>query len=205
MFFRDRFRDLLQESGKRAGFCLRWGPAMWGLFVLTVAVGCTRSAAVQVGEVYAVGVREPNAIPATDAKISDDRLVIGVSVGNRHRAYLLRSFAMPEEFDIETATAAEAQELKRHIVNDLIDGVPITVSHCDDNFFTRVFVGDGDESLRLAVCGRRDGEMDLDLDGERFLQNATDAPLKTHPFRIIEWGRWRTEHPETDIYVGTND
>jgi len=175
----------------------------WVFFALTVASSCTKSEITV--QTYAVGVREPNTISATDARIPADKMVIGVSVGNTHRAYLIDAFRMPREFHIKTATAAETQELGRHIVNDLINGVPISVTHCDDSSCSRVFAGDGNESLDLAVGGWRDGQMDLLLSRECFLQNATDTPLEDYPFEIATWGRWKSDHPETDIYIGPDD
>jgi hypothetical protein len=178
---------------------------MWGLCALSAGVSCTEidTESEVLVRTYAVGVRQPNTISATDARIPSDEIVVGVSVGNTDRAYLIHAFEMPQDFHIKTALPSETQKLGRHVVNDLVDGVPITVTHCDDNCCSRVFTGDGNESLNLAVCGWRDGQMDLQLDGERFLQDAVDAPLEDYPFEITTWGSWKSDHPQTDIYIGT--
>jgi len=176
-------------------------PSAWVLLTLILAASCTKSEITV--QTYAVGVREPKTVPATESRIPDDKLVIGISAGNTHRAYLIDAFKMPREFHIRTATATETQKLGRHVVNDLVDGVPVSVTHCDDSSCTRVFASDGDESLDLAVGGWRDGQMDLLLSRERFLHNAADAPLEDYPFEITTWGRWKSDHPETEIYVGS--
>jgi len=184
---------------------MRWRPGVpkWILYSLVVAAGCTKpDVAVNI---YAVGVREPNAVSAGDARIPDDSKVIGVSVGSVHRAYLIEAFTMPQEFHVDTATPDEIRTLGRHVVNDLISGVPISVTHCDDTSCSRVFVGDGSESLDVAVVGWRDGEMELQLLREFFLQDDTVTPLQDHPFQITSWGRWKSDHPDTDIYVGRDN
>lgn len=175
----------------------------WVLLSLIPIAACTKSDIIV--KTYAVGVREPDTISAADARIPADKMVIGVSVGNTHRAYLIEAFEMPRDFHIKTATSSETQKLGRHVVNDLVDGVPISVTYCDDTSCCRVFTGDGDESLDLAVSGWREEQMELLLSRERFLHSDADAPLEDYPFEITTWGHWKSDHPETDVYVGSVD
>ena len=109
---------------------------------------------------------------------------------------------MPRGFRYDTATPSQLARFGNHVVNDLIDRVPITVTHCEINSCTRVFSGKTSESLDVAVGGVRDGGMELVLDHERFLQHAPESPLADYPFEVMTWERWRFLHPGSDIYVG---
>src|SRR5436309_12308333 len=60
------------------------------------------------------GIRQPKAFPAGAAAVEDDADVIGVSVKGHHRAYCMATMA----------------DLERHVINDLIDRVPVTVTYC---------------------------------------------------------------------------
>src|SRR5438552_2413083 len=84
------------------------------------------------------GIRQPEAVPASAAAVEDDADVIGVSVKGRHRAYC-------------TAAMAEAE---RHVVNDLIDRVPVTVTYCPRTNCVRALTQDDESDEPLDVVGR---------------------------------------------------
>src|SRR5947208_2927435 len=67
----------------------------------------------------------------------DSTLVIGVSAGGRHRAYVLQAFLLNEA----------------RIANDLLGEVPVTVTYCDLSDCVRVFTGPGKGRLRVALGG----------------------------------------------------
>jgi hypothetical protein len=155
-------------------------------------------------QTYVIGIREPETFSATEIAISDDAMVIGVSIGNRHRAYVVEALSPPFGFDIRTADNDQIQKvLARHVVNDLIDDVPVSVTYCDMNKCIRVFGGNGNSSLDLAISGRKDKKMELMLYRKQFLQDASNAPLKDIPFEHTTWREWRFKHPDTDVYGGT--
>ena len=54
-----------------------------------------------------------------------DQPVIGVTAGGRHRAYLVRALSLGA---------------KSHIVNDVVGGVPVSVTYCDIYTCTRLFI-----------------------------------------------------------------
>ena len=189
----------------RRALASRWG---YILLVLTTATGCASSPEVPIEGLddvpaYAVGIREPATMSAADADIPPEKSVIGVCVDNQCRAYLIESFTMQPGHEITLgANDASMQALGRHVVNDLIGEMPISVTYCDSSQCARVFTAEDDESLDLAVGGYHEGEMQLLLLGKRFSQLAADAPLKDYPFEITTWEKWKARHPATDIYVG---
>src|SRR5688572_9755512 len=68
-------------------------------------------------------VRMPAAVVAGDTWLPDDAPVIGVSAGGRHRAYAISAFLA----------------IDRHVANDMLNGVPVTVAYCDLTDCVRVY------------------------------------------------------------------
>jgi hypothetical protein len=144
----------------------------------------------------APGIRQPAALPAAGAaELSDAEPVIGVSAGGRDRAYLVRALAISAKF---------------HIVNDVLGGVPVSVTYCDLYECPRLFTGGATgESLDLSQGGLRSGSMVLKTGGHPYRQD-TGAPLEEeappfpydpYPGDVTTWGAWRGAHPDTDVYV----
>jgi hypothetical protein len=135
--------------------------------------------------------------------VPDDAVVIGVEVGSVARAYVVQAF------EVRNLRPADAQQdpevakvLGRHVVNDVIDGTAISVTHCDRNRCTRVLTdADSAEALEIGVGGWDDGMLLL-IDGERVPQAAQDVPFEDVPFEVTTWEQWREEHPHTDVYIG---
>src|SRR5262249_40673622 len=63
----------------------------------------------------APGIDRPPIVAAGDAGLNDNEEVIGVDVRGKARAYRLSALL----------------DRQHHVVNDLIDGVPVTVTYCD--------------------------------------------------------------------------
>ena len=92
------------------------------------------------------GTRTPPARPAAGAALADDQMVVGVTAGGHSRAYALKamSFSAPS-----------------HVINDVLGGVPVSVTFCDRYHCTRVFTGDTPgEPLELGVDGVKQGGLD---------------------------------------------
>ena len=146
-----------------------------------------------VGASHGGGIFHPPTVPATEATLADDELVIGVEVNGHTRAY--RKAALIPVLD--------------HVVNDVIDGVPVTVTYCNLCDCTRVFTGDGSEPLELVAGEFRDGLL-LRVRGRMYRQDNGTAvdqadgefPYRTYPFELVPWMEWRVENPETDVYLG---
>jgi hypothetical protein len=145
----------------------------------------------------APGIERPAALPADKAPLDDDTPVIGVVAAGHARAYLVEAFKNSPE---------------KHLVNDLLGEMPISVSHCDITGCTRVFTGDTPgRTLALSVGGRKKGRMLLKYGDWMYRQEtsepleagSTPMPYRVYPAELTEWRAWRMSHPETDVYMGT--
>lgn len=145
----------------------------------------------------APGIRRPATLSAGQAgAMVTDEPVIGVTAGGRHRAYLVRALSLGA---------------KSHIVNDVVGGVPISVTYCDIYTCTRLFTAAASAGpLDLSQGGLKSGGMVLKSGGHPYRQDS-GAPLdeEAPPFPYdsyqgdeTTWGSWRQEHPDTDVYVG---
>ena len=143
----------------------------------------------------APGIRTPKTIPAAAAGLPDASLVVGVVAGGKARAYLIASLAKSRD---------------HHIVNDLLGDVPVSVVHCDELNCTRAFtVAARGAPMELAQGGRIDGDMALKSAGRSYRLETLapyakeDPPFEpeTHPCEVTTWKKWRSLHPETDVYA----
>src|SRR5690348_2961671 len=113
--------------------------------------------------------RAAAAVPAAAAQLPDDRPVIGVEVAGRYRAYEVRALT---------------RDLK-HVVNDLVAGVPLTVAYCPLTDCTTVYADpNGTAPLSVAVGGwvgedrghpDSEGVMLLRLGASRYLQDTGEG------------------------------
>mgnify|MGYP001194820291 FL=1 len=146
----------------------------------------------------APGINEPEIWLASKIRFAAASPVIGVSVGESHRAYplvtLLGSFTRTGE--------------NGSIVNDKVDGKCITVTNDGDSKVIRVFKlaeGSRRTTIGLILMGMGDGGgMNLTFDTETsFAQSLEEIPdLADHPFERATLTEWVAKHPNTDVYVG---
>jgi hypothetical protein len=145
------------------------------------------------------GLKEPTARPAAEAHLRNDEPVVGVTAGGRARAYVLKAMSHDPHY---------------HVINDILGGVTVSVTHCDVYHCTRVFTG-GKKCgpLKLGVGGVKQGGLILRAAGHSYRQD-TAAPLSLDdpPFpydareeTLQTWGEWRQAHPDTDVYLGPED
>jgi hypothetical protein len=135
---------------------------------------------------------------AAKAALEGGEEIVGVKVGGRARAYRLGAFRSPS----------------RHVVNDLIDGVPVSVTYCDFRDSARVFTDAGRAApLDVTPAGLRDGRMVLlvggvlvDQESGRQLEAGTGHTLPFAPLEAtrMTWDAWRRLHPGTELYDGMN-
>jgi hypothetical protein len=147
------------------------------------------------------GIVKPVAVSADDADLMYDTPVLGVSAGGRSRAYLVEALA--------TGPGS-------HIVNDVLGGIPISVTYCDLSRCNRAFTDDGErkrlgQPLDLSGGGIRNYRLVLKSGGHAYDQE-TSRPLDpgSPPFPYREyhvertsWQAWQKAHPESDVYLGT--
>lgn len=150
------------------------------------------------------GVRRPPTVEVDKAAMKDDDEVLGVVVNGEARAYRLHVM----------------RNVSEHVVNDVIDGVPVSVLYCDLSDCVRAFVGQpGAEPLPIRVAGMMDGEMIVKIDGALYRQRSGERmqgtsdplqvdttqppiPFASHPFTRTTWKEWKQQHPKTDAFVG---
>jgi hypothetical protein len=160
----------------------------WGVHAEDTIVKLTDEPAVQ----------RPMVLPAGACWLPDDEEVLGVSAGGRHRAYHIRALAV----------------VNRHILNDQLGSMPVTVSYCDSSDCIEVFLGAaGQDPLDVApggVTGEADGGTLLLRLGTWYYRQDTTAslekgappfPYAKSKFARTTWKRWREAHPDTDLYV----
>ena len=143
------------------------------------------------------GVRTPPAVAAEAAGLDDAEEVVGVVVNGAARAYRLGALSDP----------------RHHVVNDLVGGAPVSVAYCDQTDCIRTYTGPGAEPLRVRIAGMTDGGLVVKLDGVYYDHRsgrvvegppgAAPLPLDRVPWTRTTWGRWRREHPATDVSVGS--
>ena len=141
------------------------------------------------------GIDNPSMVTAAKASLRDGEEIIGVSVAGKARAYLISAFAGPQH----------------HVVNDVLFGQPVSVTHCDLENCTRVFTGaERDQPLGLACGGTLKGGLLLSAPGGIYVQETgaslnpalSGLPYERFPFVVTTWADWKRAHPETDVYVG---
>jgi hypothetical protein len=150
------------------------------------------------------GILLPEVHPASSATLADNAEVIGVLVNGRPRAYALGAFLF----------SPIGQLYHRHVVNDLLAGVPITITYCDQLGCTEVYTDSHISApLPIAVGGftERDGRQSMLLCvGDFHYRQDSAEPLESDapPFPYahlkyvrMSWKQWRTAHPDTDVYL----
>jgi Protein of unknown function (DUF3179) len=108
-------------------------------------------------EILTDPIKRPGVVAAQDAGLPPDEMVIGVMVGGKARAYRL-----------------EAMEGRsKHLVNDLVAGVPVSVAYCNVTGCVRGYTGPpGPAPLDLAVAGLLNDEMVLNAGGSLYFQGS---------------------------------
>ncbi len=146
---------------------------------------------------YAPGIERPAAHAAQDARLADEEAVLGVDVGGRFRAYRLEAL----------------RDRYNHIVNDVIDGRPISVTYCDINDFAAGFTGDRPGiPLSISQGGVFSGGMVICIGEAEYAQQTLEPvqqgksvpgfPYRSIPLVRTTWKLWRGQHPESDVYEG---
>jgi hypothetical protein len=140
------------------------------------------------------GIRPPT-VPADKAGLSDDDEVIGVVVDGKARAYQLKALYIG----------------RHHVVNDLINGVPISVAYCNITNCTQVYTSRGrTEPLDVWQSGFGGGGLVLKIEGVAYRQRSGEPlepgpgvppiPYENYPWIRTTWKEWKRQHPGTDAF-----
>jgi hypothetical protein len=143
------------------------------------------------------GVCQPEFAGQHDPRISDATRVIGIVVNGQAEAFAVDALSMPlgQLFDRNLA--------RRHVVNQLIDDVAVSVVYCDTSRCVRVFSQpQQSRPLELSVGGLCNGRMLLVYDGKQYYQNSQKIPLPDADYELTTWSNWKTRHPDSQIYLG---
>ena len=133
------------------------------------------------------GAQQPPVDPAGGADIDAEEPVIGVTVGDVHRAYV--------------CTGMHAFDAK--VINDMIDGVPVTVTYCNRTGCSRAFTAKGwDRPLKVDLGGWSGKKMVLRIDGQMLEQDSAEIPFQEIAVERMTWGAWKTAHPDTEVFTG---
>ncbi len=148
----------------------------------------------------APGIHDPCMRPASEVELADTAEVLGVSIGNEHRAYRVEGLSHSPD---------------RHVVNDVIAGKAVSVTYCDLSRCARAFIDDESASpLPIGIAGleTKGQRLVLSIDGKRYLQETGEplepnADAKPLPYRSqtlvpTTWGKWRAAHPDSLVYMG---
>jgi hypothetical protein len=140
------------------------------------------------------GSLNPQIVAGFEAKIDDNEEVIGVELRERHRAYRLIAF-----------------KKRPHVVNDLVDRIPVTVTCCPITRRSQAFIGERTNvPLPIGLGGWANGSMLLKDKHDFFLQSnglkLTSNPNDKPVFPILShqrvtWKIWRESHPDTDVCI----
>lgn len=133
-----------------------------------------------------------DAIRASLNRLDSETPIIGVVVNKVAKAYPVRNLMRPDQ----------------HVLNDVVGGIPITVTWCDVDRCAKVLTGPGTTPLKVRVIGSdpsRPGKMLLGLEQTHFWQDTLKVlrdesktiSLETFPCVETSWGEWKTTHPET--------
>ncbi len=135
---------------------------------------------------------QPDLVPAKEAKLADDEMMITIEVGGQHQAYWIRDLSQPGS----------------HVVNDMVGGLAISITYCDQTDFARVFSDpETDKPLKLRTAGWMKKQLALQVGSPENIHLHDDKmiPLDDYPFVRVPFGQWRSEHPDGLVYVGGID
>jgi hypothetical protein len=135
---------------------------------------------------------DPPALPGKDARLSDETQVLGIVVEGEPHAWPMGIL------------------IPHHIINETVQGRPVTAAYCPACRSGYVFdpVVDGQRLTFEAVSVHRRNMVMRDRETGTIWQHETgEALLGIHRGRILEvlggelsnWKAWRTEHPDTTV------
>jgi hypothetical protein len=140
----------------------------------------------------AAPIDRPAVVAAKDSKLADDEDVIGIVVNGRPRAYRVKAFA----------------GMFSHVVNDLMDTVPVTVTYCDRTNCVQAFTGPQRGETLDIWTGGYDQQLILKFEKTFFWQHtgkvidSEEVMFPAFPYERRPWKEWRSIHPTTDVYEG---
>ncbi len=122
--------------------------------------------------------------PETDV-VADAAEVIGVSIGDWHRAYAVHVMTIPAA----------------RVISDVIGGTGIVVTYNASEGRARVLSdASGGDKLAVSFRENREGKMEIEINGRDYACDAPDLPLNELAFSRMTWGEWRAAHPASTVF-----
>ena len=116
-----------------------------------------------------------------EVELADDSVVISVDVDGQ-------SFAFPKKF---------MEGVGDHIASELLAGLPIAVTYCNETECVRVFTRDASlGKIKLDQFGLVDGGLAVQLNGDVYAQESKEIPLDDYMFSLVNWAAWKESHPD---------
>ena len=136
-------------------------------------------------------VDEPRFLPADDVPwLTDGEAVVSLSIGDEHRAYPVQVMVWHE------------------IVNDTVDGTPVSITYCplcnsalafDRRLDGRVMTFGTSGKLYLSdlvMYDRQTESLWSQIEGRAIAGVQTGAQLERIPVQTVTWKQWREAHPD---------
>ena len=132
------------------------------------------------------GISDPYFHAADEVVVPDTTPVIGVLINGQPRAYMDEGMA----------------EADQHIVHDLIGDQKLTIVYCDKSNCVRVFDSNDIDPDSILMSGMKRNQLLLTVGESDYPLDDESIPIPDYDSVRTTWGEWKTEHPDTDIYVG---
>ncbi|MBS0267290.1 MAG: DUF3179 domain-containing protein [Planctomycetes bacterium] len=134
------------------------------------------------------GIRLPQVVSAAGAPLIDAARVIGVSIHGKPRAYRITALSDP----------------RAAVLNDLIDGVPVTITYNHWNDCVRVLTQTehANQPLAIDLHGWDHGTLQLSIAGQVVSQQSDLSGFEDLDSTTTTWKEWKAAHPDTDVYTG---
>lgn len=134
------------------------------------------------------GISNPALFSADDVTLPEETLIVGIIVDGKARAYVCEAM-MP---------------VASCVVNDVIEKTPVTVTFHGPTKGVRVLAGESSgPALSVGVQSSTDETLTISIDGISHAQSDEAIALKSVDHVQTEWIAWKTEHPETMVFLGT--
>ncbi|NND99727.1 MAG: DUF3179 domain-containing protein [Pirellulaceae bacterium] len=132
------------------------------------------------------GVMGPQLFDLDAVNLPDSAPVVGVEIDGFACAFAIDSLLHPT----------------KHVVNTMMNGLPISVTYCDKADTVRVLSCKGNSPIDLHVGGLDiNDQMVLLLKGERFAQESDGLPLDDQSHVRTTLGEWKKLHADSKVYM----
>ena len=121
-----------------------------------------------------------NFVTIDETELPDDAEVIGIEVNGQ-------SYAFPKQY---------MSGVGDHIASEVFDGLPVTVTYCNESECVRVFSNRQSSSrIELEQFGLINEGLAVKFQGKVYAQESNDIPLEDYDFTVVSWLEWKAANP----------